>query len=151
MNKPVVLTSLVAASLIAISGCATQSTAPVAPGMESPYVLSPDGQIVKSGTGLCVRTGYWSLAAAQSYKRAGQQFPIAAANASKMAAVRGRNPPRRGFGPGVQPSRQLLIWAVEAWPRWKRPALDSTTVPAGSACAEHRVKVRLLPAISPSG
>ncbi len=76
MKKSVVLTSLAAASLLVVAGCAvTPGTAPSA-SMENPYVVSPDGQLVKSGTGLCVRTGYWSLAAAQAYKRPGQQFPV---------------------------------------------------------------------------
>ena len=76
MKKSVVLTSLAAASLLVVAGCAsTQAPAP-SPSTEVPYVLSPDGQLVKSGTGLCVRTGYWSLAAAQAYKRPGQQFPV---------------------------------------------------------------------------
>ncbi len=73
MKKSVVLSSLVAASLFAASGFAV---AQGAASMENPYVISPSGEIVRSGTGLCVRTGYWSIGAAQSYKRAGEKFPI---------------------------------------------------------------------------
>ena len=73
MKKSVVLSSLVAASLFAVSGLAG---AQGAASMENPYVISPDGQLVKNGTGMCVRTGYWSIGAAQAYKRSGQKFPV---------------------------------------------------------------------------
>jgi OOP family OmpA-OmpF porin len=69
MKKSVVMTSLVAAALMAGAGLASAQG-------ENPYVISSDGQLVKSGTGLCVRTGYWTPALAQAYKRAGQQFPV---------------------------------------------------------------------------
>ncbi len=50
MKKSVVLSSLVAASLFAVSGLAG---AQGAASMENPYVISPDGELVKNGTGLC--------------------------------------------------------------------------------------------------
>ena len=69
MKKSVVLSSLVAASLFAVSGLAG---AQGAASMENPYVISPDGELVRNGTGMCVRTGYWSIGAAPSMARRGE-------------------------------------------------------------------------------
>jgi len=77
MKKSVVLTSLVAASVLVAAGCAsTQGGSSQGSSAQIPYVLDSRGEIVMTGTGLCVRTGYWTPALAQSYKRPGQQFPI---------------------------------------------------------------------------
>ena len=112
MKKSVVLTSLAAASLLVVAGCAvTQGPAPSA-SMENPYVISPDGQLVKSGAGLCVRTGYWSLAAAQAYKRPGQQFPV-----------------------GCECDKDLLPKAVCEPPPAPRPAGAPAPAPAPSPAA----------------
>ncbi|GAA4407213.1 outer membrane protein OmpA [Quisquiliibacterium transsilvanicum] len=63
MNKPVALSSLVAAALLAASSVAS---AQVADPKNSGYVISSDTQagtnVVKSGFGLCWRTGYFAPA-----------------------------------------------------------------------------------------
>ena len=65
MNKPVALSSLVAAALLAASSVAS---AQVADPKNSGYVISSDTQagtnVVKSGYGLCWRTGYFAPAQA---------------------------------------------------------------------------------------
>ena len=70
MNKPITLATLVAAMLMSVTSVASAQSA------EVPYVIDSRNEILRSGTGLCVRTGFWSPAAAQAYKRPGQQFPI---------------------------------------------------------------------------
>jgi OOP family OmpA-OmpF porin len=72
MNNPVKLAHIVAAALLSASTIAFAQSAPAA----NPYVMSPDGKVVKNGQGMCVRTGAWSPQLAQSFKLAGQQFPI---------------------------------------------------------------------------
>ncbi len=59
MKKSVALTSLVAASLLTIASVAS---AQMGDPKNSGYVLSPDTAIVKSGSGLCWRTGYFTPA-----------------------------------------------------------------------------------------
>ena len=61
MKNSVVLTSLVAASLLAVSSLAS---AQMADPKNSGYVISPDTNVVKSGSGLCWRTGYFAPALA---------------------------------------------------------------------------------------
>lgn len=72
MNKPVKLAHIVAAALLSASTIAFAQSASA----ENPYVMSPDGKVVKDGAGMCVRTGGWSPQLAQSFKLPGQQFPI---------------------------------------------------------------------------
>jgi OOP family OmpA-OmpF porin len=61
MNKPVHLGVLVATALFAVAAPVhAQKGDPKSSG----YVLSPDAQVVKSGTGLCWRTGYFTPAMA---------------------------------------------------------------------------------------
>jgi OmpA-OmpF porin, OOP family len=59
MNKPVTLAYAVAAALIAASSV---SVAQQIDPKNSGYVASPDNNVVKSGAGLCVRTGYFTPA-----------------------------------------------------------------------------------------
>jgi len=68
MKNSVYLKSLVAASLLAAAGFASAAT-------ENPYVMSAGG-IAKTGSGLCLRAGHWTPAAAQAFKLPGQQFAI---------------------------------------------------------------------------
>jgi OOP family OmpA-OmpF porin len=72
MNKPITLAALVAATLMSVASIASAQSAST----ENPYVMSPDGKVVRSGTGLCVRTGYWTPQAAQAFKLPNAQFPI---------------------------------------------------------------------------
>ncbi|MFU0841553.1 MAG: OmpA-like domain-containing protein [Burkholderia sp.] len=58
MKTSLKIGGLVAAMMLAVSG------ASFAADQSSPYVHSPDGKVVKSGYGLCVRTGYWTPALA---------------------------------------------------------------------------------------
>jgi OOP family OmpA-OmpF porin len=59
MKKSVALTSLVAASLLTLASVAS---AQMGDPKNSGYVLSPDTAVVKSGYGLCWRTGYFTPA-----------------------------------------------------------------------------------------
>ncbi|HOA92762.1 MAG TPA: hypothetical protein PKJ79_03270 [Quisquiliibacterium sp.] len=59
MNKQVKLASLVAAGLLSLSAAATAQTADP---KNSGYVISPNNEVVKSGAGLCWRTGYFAPA-----------------------------------------------------------------------------------------
>jgi OOP family OmpA-OmpF porin len=68
MKKSVYLKSLFAASLLAVAGFASAAG-------ENPYVMSASG-ITKTGSGLCLRAGHWTPAAAHSFKLPGQQFAI---------------------------------------------------------------------------
>lgn len=61
MNRSVKLGGLFAAIMLAFSG------ASMATEMANPYVQS-NAQTLKSGSGLCVRTGYWNQEAAQASK-----------------------------------------------------------------------------------
>ena len=60
MKTSVKLSGLVAALLLAASGAA------VAAEQASPYVKDSQGQVVKSGFGDCVRTGFWTPALAEA-------------------------------------------------------------------------------------
>ena len=55
MKTSLKIGGLVAAMMLAVSG------ASFAADQVSPYVHSADGQIVKSGFGLCWRTNFWTL------------------------------------------------------------------------------------------
>ena len=59
MNKPVTLAVLLASALLSVS---TVTSAQTADPKNSGYVLSPDAKVVKSGFGLCWRTGYFTPA-----------------------------------------------------------------------------------------
>jgi hypothetical protein len=59
MNKPVNLAVLVASALMAVSTVASAQTADP---KNSGYVISPNSEVVKSGSGLCWRTGFWAPA-----------------------------------------------------------------------------------------
>ena len=123
MNKSVVLTSLVAASLLAVSGFAVAQTP-----MESPYVISPDNKLVISGTGLCWRTGYWSLAAAQSFKLPGAQFPVGC-ECDKDLLPKAVCEPPRAASPMAPPARP-------AAPAPARPAAPAPARPAAAPTSE---------------
>ena len=60
MKTSVKLSGIVAALMLAVSGAAMSAE------QVSPYVHSSDGKIVKSGYGLCYRTGFWTPALAQA-------------------------------------------------------------------------------------
>lgn len=59
MKTSVKLSGLVAALLIAASGAAAAAE-------QSPYLKDSQGQVVKSGFGDCVRTGFWTPALAEA-------------------------------------------------------------------------------------
>ena len=59
MNKPVKLACVVAAAMLAAPLVSFSQTAPAD---KTGYTVSPDRTVVKSGTGLCVHTGYWTPA-----------------------------------------------------------------------------------------
>lgn len=65
MKTSLKICGLIAATMLAGSAFAAEA--------QSPYVHSADGQIVKSGYGLCWRTGFWTpaLAEAQGYQGEG--------------------------------------------------------------------------------
>jgi OOP family OmpA-OmpF porin len=59
MNKPVKLACVVAAAMLSAPMLTVAQTAPAD---KTGYVVSPDRNVVKSGTGLCVHTAYWTPA-----------------------------------------------------------------------------------------
>jgi OOP family OmpA-OmpF porin len=59
--------SLLLATLLGLSAAAfAQNAAMLKPGDVMPYAIDARGVVVKSGTGLCWRTGYWTPALAES-------------------------------------------------------------------------------------
>jgi OOP family OmpA-OmpF porin len=59
--------SLLLATLLGLSAAAfAQNAAMLKPGDVMPYAIDARGGVVKSGTGLCWRTGYWTPALAES-------------------------------------------------------------------------------------
>ncbi|MGV3742449.1 MAG: outer membrane protein OmpA [Burkholderiaceae bacterium] len=84
MNK---LAKLVfaASAVVAASASAQTTTAPKALKPYSAYVQTAQGDVVKSGTGLCVRTGYWTPADAKVVGCDGYVAPVAAAPAPQAA------------------------------------------------------------------
>ena len=67
--------SLLLATLLGLSAAAfAQNAAMLKPGDVMPYAIDARGLVVKSGTGLCWRTGYWTPALAESVMYG--QFPV---------------------------------------------------------------------------
>jgi len=67
--------SLLLATLLGLSAAAfAQNAAMLKPGDVMPYAIDARGVVVKSGTGLCWRTGYWTPALAESVMYG--QFPV---------------------------------------------------------------------------
>ncbi len=67
--------SLLLATLLGLSASAfAQNAVVLKPGDVMPYAIDSRGVVVKSGTGLCWRTGYWTPAAAESIMYG--KFPV---------------------------------------------------------------------------
>lgn len=127
MKKSVALTSLVAASLIAVSGLAVaQKVDP----RNSGYVISPDTNVVKSGFGLCWRTGYFTPAMAvagcdddllpkpaprPAPAPAPAPAPRPAAPAPAPAPAPAAPPPRPAPAPAPAPTSEKVTFAAETF------------------------------------
>jgi len=122
MKKSVALTSLVAASLIAVSGLAVAQKADP---KNSGYVISPDTNVVKSGFGLCWRTGYFTPAHAikgcdddllPKAAPTPAPAPRPAAPAPRPAApAPAAPPPRRAPAPAPAPTSEKVTFAAETF------------------------------------
>ena len=67
--------SLLLATLLGLSAAAfAQNAAMLKPGDVMPYAIDARGGVVKSGTGLCWRTGYWTPALAENVMYG--QYPV---------------------------------------------------------------------------
>jgi len=67
--------SLLLATLLGLSAAAfAQNAAMLKPGDVMPYAIDARGVVVKSGTGLCWRTGYWTPALAENVMYG--QYPV---------------------------------------------------------------------------
>ena len=101
MNKPVNLAVLVASALMAVSTVASAQTADP---KNSGYVISPNSEVVKSGSGLCWRTGFW--APANAIKGCDDDLlPKTAAPAPAAAPRSPMAPPPAAAAPGAAPAR----------------------------------------------
>jgi len=101
MNKPVNLAVLVASALMAVSTVASAQTADP---KNSGYVISPNSEVVKSGSGLCWRTGFW--APANAIKGCDDDLlPKTAAPAPAAAPRSPMAPPPAAGAPGAAPAR----------------------------------------------
>ena len=101
MNKPVNLAVLVASALMAVSTVASAQTADP---KNSGYVISPNSEVVKSGSGLCWRTGFW--APAKAIKGCDDDLlPKTAAPAPAAAPRSPMAPPPAAAAPGAAPAR----------------------------------------------
>lgn len=88
MNKLAKLVFAASAVVAASASAQSTSTAKVAPKALKPhsaYVQDSAGNVVTSGTGLCVRTGYWTPADAKVVGCDGYVAPVAAAPAAEPA------------------------------------------------------------------
>ncbi|HPU50155.1 MAG TPA: OmpA family protein [Burkholderiaceae bacterium] len=100
MNKPVNLAALVASALIAVSTVASAQTADP---KNSGYVISPNSQVVKSGQGLCWRTGYWTPA--HAIRGCDDDLLPKAAPAAAAAPRSPMAPPPAAAAPSAAPAR----------------------------------------------
>lgn len=115
MNKPVALSSLVAAALLAASSVAS---AQVADPKNSGYVISSDTQagtnVVKSGYGLCWRTGYF--APAQAIKGCDDDLlPKAAAAPAPARPAPAPAPAPAAPKPAPAPTSEKVTFAADAF------------------------------------
>jgi OOP family OmpA-OmpF porin len=74
MKKSIKL-GLAASALMLLSGVAFAQDIKLVDPRESPYVISPNGVIVKDPFGLCWRTAFWSVERAAAAKIEGAKFP----------------------------------------------------------------------------
>ncbi len=86
MNKLAKLVFAASAVVAASASAQTTKEAPKALKPYSAYVQTSQGDVVTSGTGLCVRTGYWTPADAKVVGCDGYVAPVAAAPAPAQAA-----------------------------------------------------------------
>ncbi|MFP5461844.1 MAG: outer membrane protein OmpA [Gammaproteobacteria bacterium] len=115
MNKPVALSSLVAAALLAASSVAS---AQVADPKNSGYVISSDTQagtnVVKSGFGLCWRTGFF--APAQAIKGCDDDLlPKAAAAPAPARPAPAPAPAPAAPKPAPAPTSEKVTFAADAF------------------------------------
>lgn len=115
MNKPVALSSLVAAALLAASSVAS---AQVADPKNSGYVISSDTQagtnVVKSGFGLCWRTGYF--APAHAIKGCDDDLlPKAAAAPAPARPAPAPAPAPAAPKPAPAPTSEKVTFAADAF------------------------------------
>ncbi len=122
MNKQVKLASLVAAGLLSLSAAASAQTADP---KNSGYVISPNNEVVKSGAGLCWRTGYFAPAHAikgcdddllpKSAAPAAPRSPMAPAPArpAPSPAAPGARP--AAAAPAAAPTSEKVTFAADAF------------------------------------
>jgi len=87
MTKPSAQKSLLLAMLLGVSVAATAQTAGIDMKGDVGYAVDGRANVVKSGTGLCWRTGYWTpaMAVAECDPELVKKAPVAAAEKPKAA------------------------------------------------------------------
>lgn len=125
MNKHKNLISGVVVSLSLAAGPAmAQGSGSVAPSI--PYLLDGQGKLVRSGTGQCIRTGYWSIELARTAKLRGEEFPVGCAcdRPSLTAELCEPPPPPAPVATPVAPPPPAAAPAAPA------PVSEKVTIPA---------------------
>ena len=115
--------SLLLATLLGLSASAfAQNAVVLKPGDVMPYVIDSRGLVVKSGTGLCWRTGYWTPALAENIMYG--QFPVGcecdkdlmpkAKCEPPMAAAPAKAAPAPAPAGAPKPAAQKVTFAADA-------------------------------------
>ena len=109
--------SLLLATLLGLSAAAfAQNAAMLKPGDVMPYAIDARGVVVKSGTGLCWRTGYWTPALAESVMYG--QFPVGCECDKDLMPKAKCEPPAAAAAPAPaaapKPAAQKVTLAADA-------------------------------------
>jgi OOP family OmpA-OmpF porin len=116
MNASIAKTLLIAAGLISASAAIAQSTTSV-------YLIDGRGEVARSGTGLCWRTGYWTPAAAAQDPKTGcacdkdllpKEVCEPKAPAAPAAAPAPAAPAAKPAEPAPKPAAQKVTLAADA-------------------------------------
>jgi len=111
MNKPVKLTCVVAAAMMSVSMVAV---AQMAPPDKSGYVVSPDRNVVRSGAGTCLHTGYWTPA--DAFPGCDDDLlPKAPPPAPRAAPTPPPPPPAPAPAPAPAPTSEKVTFAADTF------------------------------------
>ena len=114
--------SLLLATLLGLSASAlAQNAVMLKPGDVMPYAIDQRGLVVKSGTGLCWRTGYWTPALAESVMYG--QYPVGCECDKDLMPKAKCEPP----APAAAPAKPAPAPAPAAAPK---PAAQKVTLAA---------------------
>ena len=110
MNKPVKLTCVVAAAMMSVSMVAV---AQMAPPDKSGYVVSPDRNVVRSGAGTCLHTGYWTPA--DAFPGCDDDLLPKAPPPAPRAAPTPPPPPAPAPAPAPAPTSEKVTFAADTF------------------------------------